>query len=99
MCPSTEPRCDRTLVTSARRQAPAPSGARSTRNLIVFVSFSDCRDSGPDVRCAAQSDRHAVSPMEITMKPVRIIFTLGALVLSVAVAYAQGGQDFSKVEI
>ena len=33
------------------------------------------------------------------MKPVRFIFTIGALVLSAAVAYAQGGQDFSKVEI
>ena len=33
------------------------------------------------------------------MKPVRFIFTVGALVLSAVVAYAQGGQDFSKVEI
>jgi len=37
--------------------------------------------------------------LELTMKPVRFIFTVGALVLSAAVAYAQGGQDFSKVEI
>ena len=47
----------------ARRRAAAPSAAHSTRNWIVFVSFSDCRDSGPDVRCAAQSDRHTVSPI------------------------------------
>ena len=33
------------------------------------------------------------------MKRVRFIFTVGALVLSAAVAFAQGGQDFSKVEI
>ena len=37
--------------------------------------------------------------LEITMRPVRFIFTVGALVLSAAIAYAQGGQDFSKVEI
>ncbi len=37
--------------------------------------------------------------MEITMKPVRFILAFGTLVLSAAVAYAQGGQDFSKVEI
>jgi hypothetical protein len=37
--------------------------------------------------------------MEITMKPVRFVFTFAILALSAAVAYAQGGQDFSKVEI
>ena len=33
------------------------------------------------------------------MKTVRLIATLGALALSAGLAYAQGGQDFSKVEI
>ena len=33
------------------------------------------------------------------MKPVRLIVTLSALVLSASGAYAQGGQDFSKAEI
>jgi cyclase len=37
--------------------------------------------------------------MEIIMKPVRFIVAFGALVLSGAITYAQGQQDFSKVEI
>src|SRR4029450_836336 len=36
--------------------------------------------------------------MEIIMKPVRFVLAFVTLVLSAAVAYAQG-QDFSKVEI
>ena len=46
-----------------RRREAASSAAHSTRNWVAWVSFSDCRDSGPDVRCAAQSDRHTVSPI------------------------------------
>ena len=46
----------------------------------------------------SQTVKRSVS-LEITMTRVRFIFTVGALVLSAAAAYAQGGPDFSKVEI
>jgi glyoxylase-like metal-dependent hydrolase (beta-lactamase superfamily II) len=37
--------------------------------------------------------------MEVAMKPLRTSLAFGVLVLSAAVAFAQGGQDFSKVAI
>ena len=89
------PAVGRSATSRRARRAAACSGAHSRRNWIASASFSVCRDS--DLMYAAR--HRQLSQMEITMKPVRLIFTFGALVLSAAVAYAQGGQDFSKVEI
>lgn len=40
-----------------------------------------------------------LSRMENTMKAARLILAVGLMAVSATIAYAQGGQDFSKVEI
>ncbi len=93
-------------VTSGRLQARFGYVASRPRGPVFRTRARAGTGSSPPVsRIAVTVDLMYSAPqirlsrMENVMNAARLIFAVGLLVASTTIAYAQGGQDFSKVEI